>query len=193
MATAEQQKEAARRRQANKRARDKGMPEPYAVTDVAAEEAEKGVREQEHFSNLGGLATARRDWSLLQDRVSTRDQAAGDIRGQQLRRHGRPRRDRPEDGKEETEHPESLEDPDQDSRHRIGWFEDRSGYARLQSHLRGGRSRELPPRHAVFSIRISGSGVAQSYPGISLLPSSCRSSAPLYICPHAQQHLILLQ
>jgi hypothetical protein len=52
MATSEQAKEAARRRQANKRARDKGMPEPYPVTDVVAEEEEKGLRLKEHAENL---------------------------------------------------------------------------------------------------------------------------------------------
>ena len=52
MPTAEQSKEAARRRQANKRARDRGMPEPYPVTDVVAEEEEKGLRVKEHHDNL---------------------------------------------------------------------------------------------------------------------------------------------
>ena len=52
MATAEQAREAARRRQANKRARDKNMPEPYATTDIVAEEEEKGLRQKEHHDNL---------------------------------------------------------------------------------------------------------------------------------------------
>jgi hypothetical protein len=52
MATSEQAKEAARRRQANKRARDKGMPEPYPVTDVVVEEEEKGLKLKEHHDNL---------------------------------------------------------------------------------------------------------------------------------------------
>lgn len=52
MSTAEQSRESARRRQANKRARAKGMPEPYPVINVAVEEEEKGLREQEHLENL---------------------------------------------------------------------------------------------------------------------------------------------
>jgi hypothetical protein len=52
MPTADQSKEAARRRQANKRARDKGMPEPYLVTSLLVEEAEKSAREKEHHDNL---------------------------------------------------------------------------------------------------------------------------------------------
>jgi hypothetical protein len=52
MATAEQSREAARRRQANKRAREKGMPEPYSTTSLIVEEAEKSLREQEHHENL---------------------------------------------------------------------------------------------------------------------------------------------
>ena len=47
-ATAEQAKEAARRRKANQRAREKGMPEPYPVINFAAEDEEKGLKEQEH-------------------------------------------------------------------------------------------------------------------------------------------------
>jgi predicted phage terminase large subunit-like protein len=51
-ATAEQTKEAARRRKANQRAREKGMPEPYPVINFAAEDEEKGLKEQEHLENL---------------------------------------------------------------------------------------------------------------------------------------------
>lgn len=56
MPTSEQAREAARRRQANKRARDKGMPEPYEVTDVVAEEAEKGLKLKQHEENLAWAA-----------------------------------------------------------------------------------------------------------------------------------------
>jgi hypothetical protein len=59
MATAEQSKEAARRRKANQRAREKGMPEPYPVIDFSAEEEEKSRRQEEHEGNL--------EWALVQD------------------------------------------------------------------------------------------------------------------------------
>src|ERR1700676_5383713 len=52
MAKAEQSRESARRRQANKRARAKGMPEPYPVASVLIEEEEKVLKEQEHVENL---------------------------------------------------------------------------------------------------------------------------------------------
>jgi hypothetical protein len=50
--TAEQIKEAARRRKANERARKKGMPEPYRAIDLDSEEESKTEREQEHLANL---------------------------------------------------------------------------------------------------------------------------------------------
>src|SRR5271170_2598903 len=52
MATSEQARESARRRKANQRARDAGMPEPYPVTSMVAEEEEKGLRLEEHDKNL---------------------------------------------------------------------------------------------------------------------------------------------
>lgn len=47
MATAEQTKEAARRRKANQRARDKGLPEPYPTIDAEMPET-KSAREQKY-------------------------------------------------------------------------------------------------------------------------------------------------
>lgn len=58
MASADQSKEAARRRKANQRARDRGLPEPYSVTPIQ-EEAEKSAREQQHLIDLA--------WAQQQD------------------------------------------------------------------------------------------------------------------------------
>src|ERR1700747_3183081 len=59
MATADQAREASRRRKANKRARDRGLPEPFPVTNVVAEEAEKSQRLIDHLENLA--------WAQQQD------------------------------------------------------------------------------------------------------------------------------
>jgi hypothetical protein len=51
MPTKEQAKEQARRRKANQRARDKGMPEPYPVDQVSSAEEQSG-REKQHLLDL---------------------------------------------------------------------------------------------------------------------------------------------
>lgn len=58
MATAEQSREAGRRRKANQRARERGLPEPYSTT-LVEEEVVKGVREQQHLIDLA--------WAQQQD------------------------------------------------------------------------------------------------------------------------------
>jgi predicted phage terminase large subunit-like protein len=58
MATSEQAKESARRRKANQRAREKGLPEPYGQS-VAEEEQEKSQKLAEHDLNL--------TWAMEQD------------------------------------------------------------------------------------------------------------------------------
>jgi len=51
MATPDQTKEAARRRKANQRAREKGLPEPYAAPSVGEKEA-ISLREITHIADL---------------------------------------------------------------------------------------------------------------------------------------------